>query len=315
MIFKGKKLVEAVRNAIHLGKVRDPSDPRTAKWNDHVELVCSYNLIHHDDLRAAAREMEAVASGSKAVKPFYALAINPDRAGGKELTNGQAEYVAQYVLEELSFTSEHQWILMRHEKGGRVHFHVLANRVHPVTLTAVELSHNYRIHERVAREMEAHFDLPVTPGAFSLPTVYPETAPGTARPKLNRHKIGEEQQAERTGLPLEKVKADISWAWVGANNGQEFCDRLADLGYVVCKGDRREVIVVDAKGGVHNPAKRLGIYARDFREKTRDLAGIELPTVAAVRADLKPAPKSVEPPLQDDSHSVESHESQGGFKP
>lgn len=40
MIIKGKKLFQAVRHAIHLEKVRDPSDPRTAKWNDHVELVC-----------------------------------------------------------------------------------------------------------------------------------------------------------------------------------------------------------------------------------------------------------------------------------
>jgi len=315
MIIKGKKLVQAGRNAIHLEKVRDPSDPRTAKWNDHVELVCCNNLIHGDNLRAAAREMEAVASGSKALKPIYAVAINPDRAGGKELTNGQAEYSAQFLLEELGFSPEHQWILMRHEKDGRVHFHVLANRVHPVTLIAVELSHNYRTHERVAREMEKHFGLPVTPGAFAMPTIISEIAPGAPRPKRKRYKISEEQQAERTGLPLEKVEADISWAWSGAVNGQEFCYRLANRGYSVSKGDRRDLIVVDGSGGVHNPVKRLGIRVKDFREKTRDLAKLELPTVEAVRGDLKPAPKPIEQPLQDDSLPVELDESQVGFKP
>jgi hypothetical protein len=48
-------------------------------------------------------------------------------------------------------------------------------------------------------------------------------------------------------------------------------------------------------GGVHNPARRLGIRAPEFRAKTRDLLEIELPHVSAFQEELARASKADEP--------------------
>lgn len=314
MIFKASVIAEAVRNALHIGKQRNPDDPKTATWNDVVELVCSYNLVNGDNLRAAAREMEALASGGRARKPFFALAINPGRPGEPSLTDGQAEYVVRYLLEELGFSPEHQWLLVRHEKNGRIHFHVLANRIHPETMIAVRLSHNYRIQERVAREMECHFGLPVTPGVHVMPTIA-SLAEGPKPTRRKSRKIAEEQQSKKTGVPVDKVEDDLRWAWALAGNGSEFRERLAERGYALARGDRRDVIAIDEAGGAHSPTRRLNIPARVFREKAGDLKDVRLPTAAAVRRGLEGAERAMEVDAEYDVTSDPSRGVKGGFSP
>lgn len=278
MILEACVLQAILPHVEHLLKRRDPAKPQTADWNDHVSIVCAHNLFAGTRLVDAAHEMRAVASGSRAKKPYYALAINPDRAHGRELTDEQAEEAARRVLAALGFTDDHQWFLVRHRKKGRTHYHLVANRVDPMTLKAVHLSHSYRKQELVARELEILFALPTTPGAFTH-------MPG-ARPARSRRSRDEEQQAKRTAIPLQTVDADLAWAWANAGSGAEFLFLLEERGYQLAKGDRCDWVVLDPMGGVHSPARRLRIRTAEIRERTRDLEEIEFPPVDAFRAEL-----------------------------
>lgn len=278
MIVEASVLERISSLVIHLLKILDPSKPETEDWNDEVNVICSHNLLAGTDLVAAAREMRALASGSQAKKPFYSAAINPDRAHGKALTDEQAEEAARRLLKALGFTDDHQWFLVKHCKKGRVHYHVVANRIDPMSLKAVHLSHNYRKQELVARELEVLFDLPAVPGAFTH-------GPGI-RPPRSRRNRKEEQQAKRTAIPLRDIDSDLTWAWRNSATGAEFLSHLELRGYQLAKGERRDLVVLDPIGGVHSPSRRLGIRAAELRAKTRDLAEIELPPIAGFREEL-----------------------------
>lgn len=262
----------------HLLKRFDPGVPETADENEEVSVICTHNLFAGTDLVAAAGEMRALASGAKALRPYYTAAINPNCADGKELTDEQAEAAAKLLLKNLGFSDDHQWFLVKHRKKGRVHYHVVANRVDPMTLKAVHLSHNFRTQELVSRELELLYELPVTPGPHTC-------SPGQRLPRSRRSRR-EEQQAKRTAVPLKTVDADLAWAWSMSETGAEFLMKLEMRGYQLGKGDRRDWLVVDPAGGIHSPTRRLGIKAAELRAKTRDLAEIELPPIKGLREEL-----------------------------
>lgn len=286
----------------HLLKLADPAKPETADANEEVCVVCAYNLFAGTDLVAAAREMQALASGSRAKKPFYSAAINPNCAGGKELTDEEAEAAAKRLLKALDFPDDPQWFLVKHRKKGRAHYHVVASRIDPITLKAVHLSQNYRKQEVVSRELEVLYELPVVPGPITC-------APGQ-RPPRSRRNRKEEQQAKRTALPLKTIDADLAWAWSTSETGAEFLMQLELRGYQLAKGDRRDWVVVDPTGGTHSPTRRLGIKAAALRAKTRDLSEIELPPIKGFREELVRIAA-----MQDPDHEVTNPPSIPHMKP
>ena len=304
MIFKAKVIAQAIRHVAHLSKIRDSRRPETTDWNDEVATVCSYNIFSGGDLNVAAEEMAAVASGSRCKKPYYSVAINPDRPGGMELTDEEAEYSAKRLLQELGFSPDHQWCLVRHNKNGRTHYHVLANRVHPMTLKAVHLSWNYRTQEMVARALERFFDLPPVPGAFADRPQCGNGRLGGMRPARRKRNFKEEQQAKRTEVPIPTVDADLAWAWANSTCGADFRSRLDRRGYQLARGDRRDWVVVDPIGGVHSPSRRLQIRVAELRQRTQDLSGIELPNLASIRAELSMIVQMEEPPLEDGDETL-----------
>lgn len=299
MIFKAKVIANAIRLIGHLNKVRDSSRPETANWNDKVSVVCTYNLFAGSDLKAAAMEMAAVATGSRAKKPYFTVAINPDRPEGMALSDEEAEYVAKRLMKELGFSDEHQWFLVRHEKLGRVHYHLVVNRIDLVTLKAVHLSWNYPKQEKVARSMERFFGLPTVPGAFADRPLCPDGRLGGTRPARRKRNHKEEQQAERTATPIQTVDTDLAWAWANSNCGAEFRLRLQERGYQLAKGDRREWVILDSTGGIHSPARRLRIRIAELRERTRDLDKIEFLSIDALRAKLSQADQVIDEPVSE----------------
>lgn len=306
MIFKAQVIAQPLRHVAHLTKIRDPRRPETNDWNDEAAIVCSYNIFSGGNLNAVAKEMAAVASGSRCKKPYYSVAINPDRPNGMELADEEAEYSAKRLLQELGFSADHQWCLVRHNKRGRTHYHVLANRVHLMTLKAVHLSWNYRTQEKVARALERFFDLPPVPGAFADRPQCANGRLGGTRPSRRKRNLKEEQQAKRTELPIATVDADIAWAWTDSTCGADFRTRLDQRGYQLARGDRRDWVVVDPTGGIHSPTRRLRIRAAELRERTRDLNGIEFPHLDSIRAELLLIAQMGEPPLEDSDETLEN---------
>ena len=289
-------------HAKHVLKVRDPHNPETDDWNDEVSIVCSSNLGFGLDVKLGMLEMTAVASGSRCRKFLYLANINPDVCGGRELDDDEAEEAAEQLLETLGFGVEHQWMLIRHLKNGRPHFHLIANRVSPITLKAVHLGWNYPKQESVARTLEKRFGITAVMGSSSKRAQACHNIPKNERPPLRKrkHKHKVEQQAKRTKIPTSQVADDMAWAWSPAIPFGEWQTNLEERGYLLAKGDRRDLVVIDRNGGVHNPVRHLDINVAEFRKWLGQADLSALPTAKSHGKTLKKPKLQMEEEISDD---------------
>jgi hypothetical protein len=91
-------------------------------------------------------------------------------------------------------------------------------------------------------------------------------------------------QAERTGLSTAHAKALLTGVWLTTKNGKEFQASLAEKGWMLARGDRRDFVAIDAKGGVHSIARRIdGARAADVRERFADIDPRDLKSVAEAK--------------------------------
>ena len=129
----------------------------------------------------------------------------------------------------------------------------------------------------VARELERAFGHERVQGAHI-------ERGGRARPKRTPSHA-EMQQGARTGISPEAARAHITSLWRQSDTGAAFAKALEDSGWILARGDRRDFVAVDPKGGVHSLARRIeGAKVRDVRARLVDLDLSALPSVAEARA-------------------------------
>ena len=92
----------------------------------------------------------------------------------------------------------------------------------------------------------------------------------------------EHQQAQRVGKHTGDMKAQIQAAWAESDSRAAFESALAELGYVLAKGDRRDFVFVDRNSEVYSLARFAGVKTKDVRARLGD--GKDLPTIAQVVA-------------------------------
>ena len=119
--------------------------------------------------------------------------------------------------------------LVYHVKRGedgvpREHLHVVWQRTDLETHTLRHDGWNYDAHKRAAIALEREFGHALAPRQRQ-----PEA--------LSKD---ERQQAKRTGVNIEQVKADLTAAWQATHNGQEFKTEIEAQGYVLAQGDRSQ---------------------------------------------------------------------------
>ena len=223
-----------------------------------------------EDLRGALLEMQAVASGSRATKPFYHASINT--RAEERLTDEQRAYAIDRLEEKLGLSGQPRTVVV-HQKEGREHCHIVWSRVQLQTMRTISDSHNYRKHEEVARALEREFGHERVQGAHA-------ERDGKARPERTPSHA-EMLQADRTGLSPKQVKEQITGLWRGTDNGKDFFVALWQAGYVLARGDRRDYVVIDPRGGTHSLAKRIeGAKVKDIRERMADLDPARIPSLA-----------------------------------
>ena len=247
MIIKGDPHGAPAKLAEHL---------MNADKNERVELVEIRELIARD-LRGALAEIAAVASGTRCTKPLYQANIDPDARF--PLTREQWREAVDALEEKLGFTGQPQAVVM-HIKNGREHCHVVWSRIRLETMTAVSNSHNYRKHEEAARDLERRFGHERVQGAH----------------------------AEREGKPRPArtpERADLTELWGSTDSGRAFAVALADRGYVLARGDRRDFVVLDSAGAVHSLVRRIeGVKTAAVRARMADVERASLPTIEQARA-------------------------------
>lgn len=224
------------------------------------------------DLEGAFREMTAVASGTRCKYPLYHASINT--AAHERLTPEQWRRSVDVLSERLGFADQPRAVV-RHIKQGREHVHIVWSRIDAEKMQAISDSHNYRAHEEAARQLEQEFGLARVEGVHTGDR-------DQARPVAEINQA-EQQQAERTGLTVAEAKAAIQGAWQRSDDGAGFARELDMAGYVLARGDRRELVIIDREGGLHSPRRRLGLKAAEIKTRCADLDPASLPDVEEAR--------------------------------
>jgi hypothetical protein len=264
VVIKGGSVAGGARLAKHL---------LNTDSNERIE-VKELRGVAAADLRGALQEMEALANGTRAVKPLYHASINT--RAGERLSDPQRYQAIDRLEKELGLTGQPRVVVL-HVKDGREHCHVVWSRIDLARLRTISDSHNYRKHETVARELERAFGHERVQGAHV-------GREGRPRPKRTPSHA-EMQQGARTGITPQAARAHITKIWRQSDTGAAFAKGLEDSGWILARGDRRDFVAVDPKGGVHSLARRIeGATVKEVRARLVDLDPSALPSVAEARA-------------------------------
>lgn len=204
---------------------------------------------------------------------MYQANINPRE--GEQLSPEQWREAVDLLEKNLGLEG-HQRVVIEHEKEGRIHRHVVWNRVDVESLRVADMGGNYYTHERTARDLERRFDLEPT---RSLHGEHREEGRPERTPEL-----WEQRAAERSQIDPKELKAELTDLWRSTDSGKAFKNAIEERGYVLAKGDRRDFCIVDHAGDAHSLARRVeGVRAKDVRERMADIDRDRLPTVAEAR--------------------------------
>jgi hypothetical protein len=235
--------------------------------------VAEVRGLTSDTVLEALREMDAIASGTRCKNGFYHANINPRY--GEHLTEEQWVEAADALERNLGLTG-HARFAVEHEKDGRVHRHIIWSRVDPDTMTVVSDSFTARDHERTSRELEAAFGLEPVESILvkDRDKERPERGPEN----------WETFRGKTSGIDPKQVTEEVTALWNAADSGSAFAAALAEHGYILCKGDRRDFCIIDAAGNEHSLARRIeGQKTKDIRARMTDVDRDALPTVAEGR--------------------------------
>ena len=241
--------------------------------NENVRVL-EIRGVAAQDVPGAVLEMGALGDAARTEKPLYHAQISA--RAGERLTEEQSMRAVDLLEEKLGLSGQPRVVVI-HEKKGREHIHVVWSRINLERMAAISDSHNYRKHEEVARALEREFGHEHVQGAHA-------EREGKPRPKRTPSRA-EMQQAERSGLTPQQITEDVTALWRGTDSGKAFAAALADAGYVLARGDRRDFVIVDPKCGTHSLARRIeGVRVKDVRDRMVDVDTRELPNVAQAKA-------------------------------
>ncbi len=263
MVIKGGARGGAAGLAAHLQRL---------DTNERAE-VKQLRGVAAQDLDGALLEMEAVAMGSRSQRHFYHASINT--RADEAMTPEQWAKAVDRLEQELGLDDQPRAVVF-HLKEGRAHVHVVWSRIDLDKMTAISDSHNFRRHEIVARELEREF------GHARVQGVHVERD-GQPRPdRTPSH--AEMQQAERNRVTPEQATAKLTALWQQTDSGKTFAAALAEEGWSLARGDRRDFVAVDPQGGIHSLSRRIeGITAKDVRARMSDVDAASLPSVDDAR--------------------------------
>jgi hypothetical protein len=263
VIIKGTSCAGASRLATHLTRT---------DTNERAEVKEVRGVVA-EDLLGALREMESVAAGARTTKPFYHGSINTRE--DERLTDEQRTYAIDKLEASLGLAGQPRVVVV-HEKEGREHCHIVWSRIDLDRMAAHSDSNNYRKHEEVARALEKEFGHERVQGAHVERN-------GKDRPKRTPSHA-EMLQAERTGVSPLEAKELITGIWNTTKNGKEFQAALADKGWMLARGDRRDFVAIDPTGGTHSISRRIeGAKAADVRQRFADIDPRDLQSVAEAK--------------------------------
>lgn len=260
MILKGNARGGGADLALHLMNAFD---------NERVEVGQVRGTVA-EDLHGAFGEYEAIAAGTRCKKPLYSLSINPSAPLSRE------RYFAAIdrIEKGLGLSSQPRAVVF-HVKNGREHCHVVWSRIDARTMKAVHLSHDRMKLRALSRELAREFGLKLPEGL--------ERDKAEQRGQQKDMTLGEKRQAEQTGIAPDRRRKEITQAWLASDSAEAFRAALSQKGYILAKGDKRGLVVIDRYGHVHSLARQIeGVKTREVKAKLAPVAD-QIPTVDQAR--------------------------------
>ncbi|MFC1335448.1 MAG: relaxase/mobilization nuclease domain-containing protein [gamma proteobacterium symbiont of Clathrolucina costata] len=249
-----------------------------------------------EDMGGAMAEFEAMAKGSTTQKYLIHVSLSPSQ--GEEMT--PAKWARAWeVFEQVQGLENHAYSAVEHEKQDRTHQHRVYSRVDMDTGAAAKMGFYKVKNERIGRQLEVEFGHDLTQGRHTKSVIKALRSEGLddIADKLEALEQGKksvaqyqhaEHQAEKRGVPLAQIRAEVAQAWTRSDSPKALEVALAQAGYALAKGDKVPVIV-DQEGREY-PALRTinaGRKAQGLeRIKKTDLAARlpqQLPDLDAIR--------------------------------
>ena len=260
MILKGSQRAGARQLAAHLLNERD---------NEHVRVHELRGFVA-DDLPGAFTEAHAVSKGTKCKQYLFSLSLNPPQ--GAEVGEAAFAQAADKAERALGLSGQPRAIVF-HEKEGRRHAHVVWSRIKASEMRAVNMAHFKNKLTALSRELYLEHEWKLPDGLRH---------DGGKNP-LN-FTLAEWQQAKRIGCHPHEIKQAFQEAWAQSDGLKAMSAALAERGYFVAKGDRRDLVAVDLEGNVWALARQAGVTVKEARERLGN--GDGLPGVEAVRREM-----------------------------
>jgi hypothetical protein len=244
-----------------------------AEGNERVTL-CEIRNLAAQNVAEAFREMEAIALGTQCKNYFYHANLNP--LSNETLTDEQWNRAVNLLEENLGLAG-HARFIVEHSKKSRTHRHVVWLRIDVSLMLAVEMTDDYEKHQATARQLEREFGL-----ERGRSVLGPHKVKGK-RP-ARRPQPWETFRGQKSGIDPHAMTEHVTALYRGSKDAAAFADALAQHGYRLARGDRRDFCIVDAAGHVHSLARRLnGVAADRLAQFMGDVQPESLPTVADAR--------------------------------
>ncbi|MGO9985385.1 MAG: relaxase/mobilization nuclease domain-containing protein, partial [Rhodomicrobium sp.] len=240
-----------------------------SKGNERAELA-EVRGFATDNIFDALALGQLQAEGTKCQNPFFHVQVRLPKE--EELTGAQWRRVAERIERKLGFRDQPRAIVF-HQKAGRPHMHVVWSRLSVDDNRAIESGLFKRKLKEVCRALEKE---------MGLKQVRNERDPST---KTQAAKRGEFEESRRLKTDLKAIRESIRIAWDRSDSGASLSANLEKQGLILAHGDRRDFVIIDAKGGMHALGKRItGATAPETRARLADIDASHLPGIEEARA-------------------------------
>jgi hypothetical protein len=242
----------------------------TGKEGELAELI-EMRGFPTDNIRDAFLAAQIGAEAlTKSTRPFFHTYVR--LLDGESLNREQWQHVADRIEKQLGFDDQPRALAFHHLPDGATHLHIAWSRVDIEHECAIDPGLYKLKLKEISRELER--DLGLTRVKNERDPEQKTLAPGR----------NEFEQARRLGTDLKAIREDIRDCWERSDNGKSFEAALAERGYVLARGDKRDFVVVDHAGGDHALGKRItGATAAETRARLADIDRAQLPSVEAAK--------------------------------
>ncbi len=211
---------------------------------------------------------------------IYHSQVSPAPKYAKTMTDEQWRRCADILAEELGFENQPRIVVWQAGDDGRPHLHIAWARTDLDTMKVIPDSYNYLAHERATKRMELEFGHEFVAGKHAKRDR--ENQPEFPRADSS---YDDHMHADRTGMSLEERREQVTGLRQRADNAEAFKNALEEAGYLLARGDRRRIVLVDEHGEVFSLSKHVtDIKGKAFKEFMAPIEEAKLPSVDEAKA-------------------------------